>query len=210
MGALKWGLKAALCNLHTTTIVGNRGQLWTSTLSPHLPSPHLDFPEMWMRSCFGRTLRSWVATNVAAAPAQKLFYNFCWPKKFSLSYPFPAYWGRFPGVFQSETQTESSERKKKGWELAVDFWFCGTNPVPSFTGNWHEFCHTFWTFVPKSPRICSGLFSLPQKSTPPSGPKSTPILEKTILGGFSGCSTLVCFAAFGCQYVYADQRRLVS
>ena len=29
----------------TTTIVGNRGQLWTSTLSPHLLSPHLDFPE---------------------------------------------------------------------------------------------------------------------------------------------------------------------
>ena len=28
-----------------TTIVGNRGQLWTSTLSPHLLSPHLDFPE---------------------------------------------------------------------------------------------------------------------------------------------------------------------
>ena len=30
---------------HTmTTIVGNRGQLWTSTSSPHLLSPHLDFP----------------------------------------------------------------------------------------------------------------------------------------------------------------------
>ena len=28
-----------------TTVVGNRGQLWTSTLSPHLLSPHLDFPE---------------------------------------------------------------------------------------------------------------------------------------------------------------------
>ena len=28
-----------------TTIVGNRGQLWTSTLSPHLESPHLDFPD---------------------------------------------------------------------------------------------------------------------------------------------------------------------
>ena len=28
-----------------TTIVGNRGQLWTSTLSPHLKSPHLDFPD---------------------------------------------------------------------------------------------------------------------------------------------------------------------
>ena len=30
-----------------TTIVGNRGQLWTSTLSPHLESPHLDFPEIF-------------------------------------------------------------------------------------------------------------------------------------------------------------------
>ena len=53
MGALKWGLQTTLCNLHTivynyallwpfgplskgnfrrkmTTIVGNRGQLWTS------------------------------------------------------------------------------------------------------------------------------------------------------------------------------------
>ena len=29
-----------------TTIVGNRGQLWTSALSPHLLSPHLDFPEI--------------------------------------------------------------------------------------------------------------------------------------------------------------------
>ena len=26
-----------------TTIVGNRGQLWTSTLSPHVLSPHLDY-----------------------------------------------------------------------------------------------------------------------------------------------------------------------
>ena len=29
-----------------TTIAGNRGQLWTSTLSPHLLSPHLDFPDL--------------------------------------------------------------------------------------------------------------------------------------------------------------------
>ena len=33
-----------------TTIVGNRGQLWTSTLSPHLLSPHLDFPELLLGS----------------------------------------------------------------------------------------------------------------------------------------------------------------
>ena len=45
MGALKWRLKASLCNLCTsvykcegnsrrkmTTILGNHGQLWTSTL----------------------------------------------------------------------------------------------------------------------------------------------------------------------------------
>ena len=57
MGALKWGLKATLCNVRTivyncvllrppwVTIVGNHGQLWTSTLSPHLLSPHLDCPK---------------------------------------------------------------------------------------------------------------------------------------------------------------------
>ena len=35
--------------LKMTTIVGNCGQLWTSSLSPHLLrqlSPHLDFPEI--------------------------------------------------------------------------------------------------------------------------------------------------------------------
>ena len=66
MGALKWGLKATLFNLCTIVtlqlctfvafckgnfrrkmmiLVGYRGQVWTSTLSPHLQSPLLDFPE---------------------------------------------------------------------------------------------------------------------------------------------------------------------
>ena len=77
-GLCKWGFKATLCNLRTivyncaqicglfgfpskgnlrhemTTIVGNRGQLWTSTLSPYLQSPHLDFSALlvlsWPRS----------------------------------------------------------------------------------------------------------------------------------------------------------------
>ena len=31
---------------------------------------------------------------------------------------------------------------------------------------------------------------------------------KAFPSGFSGCSTLVCVAAFVCQYFYADQRRL--
>ena len=75
MGALKWGLRplsvfcaqsstiVQICGLlgplfkenfrrTVTAIVGNRGQLWTSTLSPHLQSPHSDFSE----ACFGGIL----------------------------------------------------------------------------------------------------------------------------------------------------------
>ena len=37
----------------TTTIIGNRGQLWTSTLSLHLLSPHLDFPDFLAPDCWG-------------------------------------------------------------------------------------------------------------------------------------------------------------
>ena len=33
------------------TIVGNRGQLWTSTLSPHLLSLHSDFPNICKNMC---------------------------------------------------------------------------------------------------------------------------------------------------------------
>ena len=36
--------KGCFCR-RMTTILGNRGQLWTSSLSPHLLSPHLDFPK---------------------------------------------------------------------------------------------------------------------------------------------------------------------
>ena len=47
------------------------------------------------------------------------------------------------------------------------------------------------------------------KSTPPSGPKSTPILEM-----FFSVASLVLEPGlrrcFGCQYFYADQRRLVN
>ena len=69
MGALKYGglrpLSAICAHLSTivhvcgllgpfrkrnfcremTTIIGNRGQLWPTTLSPHLLSPYLDFPK---------------------------------------------------------------------------------------------------------------------------------------------------------------------
>ena len=35
------------------TIAGNRGQLWTSTLSPHLLSPHLDLGEVFLLTVGG-------------------------------------------------------------------------------------------------------------------------------------------------------------
>ena len=92
MGALRWGLKVTLCNLRTivynwallgplgpflrgtfcchkmTTIVGNRGQLWTSTLSPHLLSPHLDFPVIaivcfWCAKSSPLILEEWHLAN---------------------------------------------------------------------------------------------------------------------------------------------------
>ena len=75
MGALKLRLKATLCNARRIvyncahlwpfgplftgnfrckmpTIVDNRGQLWTSTLSPRLLSPHLDFPDSFCANFF--------------------------------------------------------------------------------------------------------------------------------------------------------------
>ena len=47
-----------------TAIVGNRGQLWTSTLSPHLPSPHLDFliigsSQTWLFQTWSFAIFTW-------------------------------------------------------------------------------------------------------------------------------------------------------
>ena len=39
-----------------TTSLGNRGQLWTSTIGPHLQSPHLDFPDFTSGPMKWRTL----------------------------------------------------------------------------------------------------------------------------------------------------------
>ena len=123
--------------------------------------------------------------------------------------------GVFPGVFQSE----SSERKV-GCELAVDFLILqhesgsrilletGTNFVTHFVTNFVT------NFVPKSPRIFQAFFPCPKKFHAQIhatfGAKIHANFGNFFLNGFSGCSTLVCFTAFGCQYVYADQRRLVS
>ena len=116
-------------------------------------------------------------------------------------------------VRELRTQSRNEEAQREvGWELAMDFWFCGTNPVPNFTGNWHEFCHKF---CPEIAPNFSSLFSLPQKSTPNprhfrGGGEIHANFGFFFLRGFSGCSTLVCVAACGCQYFYADQWRLVS
>ena len=54
-----------------TTILGNRGQLWTSTLSPHLQSPHLDFPEN-LEILFGFRFR-----NGKANQFPQIFFRIC-------------------------------------------------------------------------------------------------------------------------------------
>ena len=48
-----------------TTIVGNRGQLWTSTLSPHLLSPHLGFPNHFIRRRNRGSLAIFFAEEIA-------------------------------------------------------------------------------------------------------------------------------------------------
>ena len=62
-----------------------------------------------------------------------------------------------------------------------------------------EFFSPFFP-APKNPRQIHATF----------GAKIHANFGNFFLSGFSGCSTLVCVAAFGCQYFYADQRRLVS
>ena len=47
-----------------TTIVGNRGQLWTSTLSPHLLSPYLDFPDNRTQKRFYQTPKKLYRTPI--------------------------------------------------------------------------------------------------------------------------------------------------
>ena len=81
--------------------------------------------------------------------------------------PFPCILGASSeGVLVRELRTQSRNEEAQmelGWELAVAFGFCGANPVPNLTGDWHELCRKFY---PKSPRKFSALFSLSQKSTP--------------------------------------------
>ena len=122
---------------------------------------------------------------------------------------------RAEGVFRGSFSPRA-QNAKVGWELAVDFLLLARIRSRILLETGASFVTHFVTnFVPKSPRIFQASFpvlfkKIHAKSTPASGPKSTPILETFFFSGFSGCSTLVCVAAFGCQYVYADQRRLVS
>ena len=117
--------------------------------------------------------------------------RFSLPKEIRSSHPFLAYWGHFRRVFQSESSGHnprtSNDRRNCRVGVHRGFWFCGTSPVPNFSGNWHEFCRAF---CPKIAPNFSALVSLPQKihakSTPPSGPKSTRILETFFPMAFLG------------------------
>ena len=87
----------------------------------------------------------------------------------------------------------------------LDFWFCATSPVPNFSIISCEFCHEYCPEIAE----CFRSFSPAAKKSTPNPrhlwrQKSTPILKTILPSGFSGCSTLVCVAAFGCQYFCAD------
>ena len=108
-----------------TTIVRNRRQLWTSTLSPHLLSPHLDFPDLETRVCdsmvfipgtIPRSCLRLLLTNFRAPFFKELPSFFCGvtPSK-TLAAPQPLNSG-FPlgngGVLRSEEGELFWERKK--------------------------------------------------------------------------------------------------
>ena len=127
--------------------------------------------------------------------------------------PFPYVLRAFSGGLSARELRTA----KVGWGARCGFLILGHESGPRIlleTGA-SFVTHFVTNFVPKPPRIFSGLFfPAPKKSTPNprrlrrgQNPRQ---FWKLFFSGFSGCSTLVCVAAFGCQYVYADQRRLVS
>ena len=113
-----------------TTIVGNRAQLWTSALSPHLLSPHLDFPDKLRVEIFAENHSSrFEALKTSILPFSLLFsisllFSFSdFPCFFFVAFPlsFP----RILGVPQREKPLLFSGfpllffQKSKGWRVRV-------------------------------------------------------------------------------------------
>ena len=65
-----------------------------------------------------------------------------------------------------------------------------------------DFARFFYPFFPCPQKIHA-------KSTPPKSPNARQFWN-SFSSGFSGCSSMACVTAIGCQYFYADQPRLVS
>ena len=119
----------------TTTIVGNRGQLWTTTLSPHLLSPHLDFPDsaqcttslFWKNGLDYRVF--WSVLFLGASFGSPLFscvYDLFAPDPWNLLSPifntssiFRGLWGfyRGPPTIYCHRQKTSDQNKgfQRGW-----------------------------------------------------------------------------------------------
>ena len=101
-----------------------------------------------------------------------------------------AFSGDFSALeFRTQSRNEQA-RMESGWDFPVDFWFVAQIRV--------------WIFLKDgalsslSKRHTRQIYATQQIL------KSTPI-SKHFPNGFSGRSTLVCVAAFGYQYSYADQ-----
>ena len=92
--------------------------------------------------------------------------------------------------FRTQSWNEHAKMEPRR-DLPVDFWFCGTDLGADFPE-----------------RRCP--FFPVQKNTRQiyATQKNLKLILKHFPNGFSGRSTLVCVAAFGCQYFYADQPKL--
>ena len=97
--------------------------------------------------------------------------------------------GSSPGIFDFAARIRSRILPETGTNFVTSF-------VTSLVAN---FFSPFFP-APKNPREIHATF----------GAKIHANFGSFFPSDFSGCSTLVCVAAFGCQYFYADQRRLVS
>ena len=139
---------------------------------------------------------------------QKLIHRIDWPKHF----PHPTFYQRIEGIFWDSFSPRDSEHNpgmsKHRWnhggssQSISDFAARIRVQIPTKNGA---------DFYPEAAVDSVGFFSAivsVLKESMTSHATQNPQIQKELPNGFFRCSTLVCVAAFGCQYVFADQQEL--
>ena len=114
----------------------------------------------------------------------------------------------FPCALKAHNPERASTEGTGVGARRIFFWFCGSDPVPDSGTN------SVTNYVPTSHLVFSAL-SCPAPRYPrwihaTFGAKVHANFGNPFSQWFSGCSTLVCVADFGCQSFCADERRLAS